>query len=112
MVRVINEKTRKWEGLDETNFPKIKDKILAFIKDPNKKSCKIISIHDNYSGEEASDIYDEIITDEDIENALKTFGYIGKLSWRHNRYATTVPEFTMTKVVSKRGNSGWSSWTK
>ena len=103
---------RLYEGTDTSTYGKIKQKVLNFIEDTTKKSCTLCSLHDRYSFEDIYDIYNKLIEDEDILQALQDYEFIGKLKQSSNRYAQALPDLKMEKVRSKKGKSGWSSWTK
>ena len=63
--------------ISNKDFEPIKKKILTFVADPTKKSCLLISEKDeDILSYDDWDIWNKITSDEDIKNALDTYGYI------------------------------------
>ena len=96
---------------DQSLFKTVKQKAIDFIENSNQKSTKLISLSQHYSYEEVVDIYDKLRNDKELTEFINNCGYIVKLNFGHNRYAQGLPELTMSKIISKRGKSGWSDWT-
>ena len=99
------------EQVDISIYSKIKNKALSFIQDTDKKTAKLVSNSEHYSLDDVLEIYDRLVKDKDIKQALIDNDFIGKLNISSNRYAQALPILTMYKVRSKTGKSGWSKWT-